>query len=189
MQPKRDPSDRRFWPVRLGGIGTGFTHKDRSNHPYRYGALKRRNSLSPRPVPSRVSAQATKDAIQLVTEEALRARARTVSLNILDDLDNVRSSMDSKALTDALKATSVLATEKSSTVHVSGSVAHLHLDALRQLSAERRLSNSSTDTATASARMLPKSIDDSGLVEVEGDSASLGQESDGGEGAETLGRS
>lgn len=193
MQPKRDPSDRRFWPVRLGGT-SGFSdyHRKGQPSPYRYGSLSNRGSLAHRQQPARAATSlntVTEQAKQLVDADAVRARARLLTIAVMDDLDARRSSMDDGKLVDALNAAGKLTGVQVTTQNVTGSVAHLHLDALRQLSAERRLSNSSDAPTTVSARVLPKSTSDSGLVEVEGDSVSPEPEGDEREAEESLGRS
>jgi len=94
MQPKRDPSDRRYWPARLGGTGQGFTTGGKDASPAYYGALKPHGSLSDHPHPAYMTEETVQYASDLVTPEAVKARARVVALKALDRLVCQSDSMD-----------------------------------------------------------------------------------------------
>ncbi len=119
MQPKRDPNDRRFWPLRQGGIGQGFAKRDRKTHPHRYRDIAH--------LPERSMDSPGKG----MTAEGVRTRARLILERALDRLDDKLDEADVKELNSAVAALGRIAGVQSTDVNVSGSVAHLHLDALR----------------------------------------------------------
>lgn len=84
-QPKRDPNDRRFWPLALGGTGTGFSGKDRTHHKSRYSALRKRprdrHKLEAMAKPS------IDDIRHARTPEAVRMRARLILDMVLDRIE------------------------------------------------------------------------------------------------------
>lgn len=83
MQPKRDPNDRRFWPLAYGGTGHGFTGKPREDHPRRYAALARARDRVTMALPSI-------DAVRTsATPEAIRLRARLTLDRALDRVDAI----------------------------------------------------------------------------------------------------
>lgn len=147
MQPKRDPSDRRFWPVRLGGT-SGFSdyHKQGKPSPYRYGSLSKRGSLSDNPNRLRVTARPASNDLPPLDTEALRAKARLVSLKLLEETEDRASSMDDgdlvSALGQALKASGAIAT----------SVDHKHSH--RLLSGEERERRAAEIIQRVQARLL-----------------------------------
>jgi hypothetical protein len=75
MQPKRDPNDRRYWPVRAGGTGKGFARSDRETHPLRYRAIDNPRSI---------------DAVHNRgrTAEGIRTRARLILERALDKVED-----------------------------------------------------------------------------------------------------
>ena len=127
MQPKRDPNDRRYWPLALGGTGTGFTGRDRKNHKQRYCALRGRRDRD------RMTQPSIDEIRQGKTPEAIRLRARLVLDRALDRVEEELEgeSVTLQALSATVGALGRIAGVQSTDVNVGGSVAHLHLDALR----------------------------------------------------------
>ena len=127
MQPKRDPNDRRYWPLALGGTGDGFTGKDRKDHPRRFNALAKSRERRKMPHPSI-------DAIRNgSTPEAIRARARLIldmALDRVEDALEDANPLPLKDLTGTIGALGRIAGVQSTDVNVTGSVGHLHLEAM-----------------------------------------------------------
>ena len=82
MQPKRDPNDRRYWPISHGGTGDGFTGKDRTTHPRRYNAIAKARERRTMTLPSIDAVRESK------TPEAVRMRARLILDMALDALQD-----------------------------------------------------------------------------------------------------
>ena len=127
MHRKRDPNDRRFWPLALGGTGNGFTGKDRKNHPHRFNAIAKSRERRKMPQPSI-------DAIRNgSTPEAIRARARLIldmALDRVEDALEDANPLPLKDLTGTIGALGRIAGVQSTDVNVTGSVGHLHLEAM-----------------------------------------------------------
>jgi hypothetical protein len=119
MQPKRDPNDRRYWPLRQGGIGQGFAKRDRKTHPHRYRDIAN--------LPERSMDAPGKG----MPAEGIRTRARLILERALDRLDDKLGEAGVKELNGAIAALGRIAGVQSTDVNIMGSVAHLHLDALR----------------------------------------------------------
>lgn len=171
MQPKRDPNDRRFWPVRLGGTAGFGKQRYGQPSPYRYGSLSPEGTLGTRPRSSRTYAQTVIKDAKHIDAEAVRAKARIVTLRLLDRLEDAAKSMEDKQLPDALKAAGALAIERTATVNVSH----------RMLSGEERAQRVADLLARASARLLiegagategatPADAVDAEIVDTQGDS-------------------
>ena len=129
MQPKRDPNDRRYWPIREGGIGNGFLGRDRRTHPDRYRAIQ--------DSPERSIVAPGKG----MTPEGIRTRARLILERALDKVEDELAGdnpLPLKDLNATVAALGRIAGVQSTDVNVSGTVGHLHLDALR---AKRMVSN------------------------------------------------
>jgi len=145
MHRKRDPNDRRFWPLALGGTGNGFTGKDRKDHPRRFNALAKSRERRKMPHPSI-------DAIRNgSTPEAIRARARLIldmALDKVEDELGTDNPMTLKDLTGTIGALGRIAGVQSTEVNLSGSVGHLHLEAM--------LAPRPTIVASQAPAMLPE---------------------------------
>ena len=139
MQPKRDPNDRRYWPLRQGGIGQGFAKRDRTTHPHRYRDIAN--------LPDRSIDAPGKG----MTAEGVRTRARLILERALDRLDEKLDEADVKELNSAVAALGRIAGVQSTDVNIQGSVAHLHLDALR---APRSVSNLNSVNGLDTAKLI-----------------------------------
>ena len=137
MQPKRDPNDVRFWPQSEGG--TGFNRD--GNPRYQYSALRERdqhrNLVTDHTVtlPSIVVADP-----QTYTPDTVRSRARAALLlaverlhdALLREADHAKS-LSASEITGIANALGKISGVATTNVEVSGGIAHLHLDALREL--------------------------------------------------------
>ena len=131
-QPKRDPDDVRYWTQAEGGKGF-----NRSGTPrYRYSATREysdtRQLIADHSLPSMDSPDLR---LTDYSPDTIRARARALLLLTLerlrekvDDVDNPLAVTEITGIVNALGKVSGVSTIE---VKQTGSVAHLHLDALR----------------------------------------------------------
>jgi hypothetical protein len=126
MQPKRDPNDRRYWPVREGGAGQGFSRlPDRRQHPHSFRAIQGVSVLNDSMDENVINRP------RGGTPEAIRTRSRLILELALDKLEGKLDDASVKDLNGAISALGRVGGVQSTDINIQGGVAHLHLDALR----------------------------------------------------------
>jgi hypothetical protein len=127
-----------FTPARLGGLAGFGVQKYGKPSPLRFGALSPRGSLSDNPRPDRVYSNTVTETAKQIDPETVKARARVVSLRLLDETESRATSMDDgdlvSALGQALKASGAIVAPNGG-AGLTLNVAQLHLDSLRRMRA------------------------------------------------------
>lgn len=133
MQPKRDPNDVRYWPQSEGGTGFNRDGKPR----YQYSVLRTRDQHRNLVTDYTVTLPSIVVDPQDYTPDTVRSRARAALLLAVNRLHDAVANDDNtlavNELTQIAGTLGRISGVQTTTMEVTGSVAHMHLDALREI--------------------------------------------------------